>query len=319
MLNFFKGTNTYQLIVWGIIVAGTIFSIFPPDALFFKIGAKFAVQIMFTYLALSFVFLFVGDEKTMFISLGCCAILCLFLRTSAATAFPPKLANEDSYLSMATFNLSNSNDDFDSTFNMILSSNADLIALQEVNPDWYNYIKSNPYIQKYYPHDTSIVRMDFLGMTILSKYKFLKIDTFHYDYIPNLIGCIQHDKLDEKIYFISSHTTPPVSLKAYESIRKHLGQVADTVNTINDPIFALGDYQVVSWSNEILSFRQKAGLEDSRRDVPTSYFPHDHIFFSKQFECLELLSIGSQNTVHLGIVGKYQRKKNEKIITGEIE
>ncbi len=319
MLNFFKEANTYQIIVWAIIVAGTIFSIFPPDALFFKIGAKFAIQIMFAYLALSFIFLFVGDQKTMFISLGCCAILCLFLRIGAATAFAPKLDKGNPYLSMATFNLGNSDDDFDSTFNMILSSNADLIALQEVNPDWHNYIKNNPYVEKYYPYDTSLVRMDFLGMTILSKYKFLKIDTFHYEHIPNFIGCIQHDSLDEKIYFISSHTTPPVSLKAYESIRRHLEQVADTVKTINDPIFALGDYQVVPWSDEILSFRQKANLEDSRRNIPTSYFPHDHIFFSKQFECIELLSIGSQRTTHLGIVGKYQRKKNEAITTETIE
>lgn len=319
MLKFFKGTNTYQLIVWCIIVAGTIFSIFPPDALFFKVGAKFAVQIMFAYLIMSFIFLFIGDEKTTFISLGCCAILCLFLRTGAATPFPPKPTDGGSFISIATFNLANSNDDFDSTFNLILNSNADLISLQEVNPDWYNYIKNNPYIEKYYPYDTSIVRMDFLGMTILSKYQFLKIDTFNYEHIPNFIGCIKHDSLDEKIYFVSTHTTPPVSLKAYSDIRNHLEQVADTVNSISDPIFALGDYQVVPWSDEILSFRQKANLEDSRRDIPTSYFPHDHIFFSKQFECLELQSIGSQKTTHLGILGKYQRKKNETISTGTIE
>lgn len=315
MLKFFKGASVYQIIVWAIIIGGAIFSMFPPEALFFKVGAKFVVQIMFSYLALALIFLMISDEKSMFVSFFCCAALCLFLRTGPTFFAPPQAGSS---ISVATFNLANSNDNFDSTLSMILNSGADLIALQEVTPDWANYIENNTYIQKRYPFDTALIRMDFFGMSILSKYKFLTIDTFQYEGIPNFIGMIHHDSLNENINFISSHTTPPVSIGAYKKIYAHLQVIGEKAVNMKGPVLVLGDYQVVPWSDEILALKQTGKLSDSRRDMPTTYFPHDHIFYSNALKCLDFQSISSQKTTHLGIIGKYQLNK-ETYVTGQIE
>ncbi len=309
MLQFFKGTNAYQLIVWAIIIAGTIFSIFPPDALFFRIGAKFVVQIMFAYLALGMIFLMVGDSKSMFISFGCCVILCLFLRNGSPPFTPPMVGEN---ITVATINLSNSSDNADSTINMILETNADIIAVQEIDLDWNRFLKSNPYINKIYPYDTSLISLNFSDMTILSRYPFLEIDTFHYENIPNFIGSIQHDSLGKKVHFISAHATPSVSVKAYREIYEHLQLIGEKAKAINEPTFVLGDFQVVPWSSEILSLEQKANLKNSRREMPTAYFPHDHILYSKHLECLGFSTISSEKTTHLGILGKYQLSNEQQ-------
>ncbi len=305
MLNFIKKANVHQLIVWGIIILGTIVSVLPPDLLFFRVVSKFVVQIMFTYLFLGLLFLFFSDQSSMYVSFICCGILCLFLRTRSPFFAPTQ---QGSNFSIATFNLSLSDDNFDSTISTIINSGADIISIQEVTPDWYAYLDKNPSIKSLYPYDTSLVRMDFYGLAILSKYPFVKIDTFNYKHIPNFMGCIKHDSLNQEIYFITSHTTPPVSSRAYEKIDSHLSKIASKVLEIKKPIIAMGDYQVVPWSSEITRFKTLAKLTDSRRDMPTTYFPHDHIFYSKELECTDFRSIGTNKTVHLGILGTFQIK-----------
>lgn len=306
MRSFLKSANAYQIVVWAIIVIGTIISILPPELYFFRVVSKFVVQIMMAYLILGVLFLFLSDEKSMFVSFICCGILCLFLRTR-----PPFFAPEQpgASISVATFNLSLSNETYDSTISTIFGTGADIISIQEVNPDWNASIQSNPYVKKNYPFDSTIVRLDFHGLGIYSRYPFVEIDTFTYNGIPNFIGCIKHDSLNQHIYFVSTSTTPPVSLSAFEHINAHLQQMADTIQSLNankKPILAFGDFQVMPWSSEIIRFRQSADLEDSRRDMSPTYFPHDHIFYSKELECTDFKSIGDKNTDHLGIVGYYQ-------------
>ncbi len=303
MLNYFKGANVYQIIVWSIIIVGTIVSILPPDMFFFRIVSRFVVQIMITYLVLGMLFLFLSEEKSMFISFICCGILCLFLRTRPPFFAPPQAG---ATISVATFNLSLSNESFDSTISTIFNTGADIISLQEVTPDWHRLLQSNPSIKENYPYDTTILRLDFHGLAIYSRYPFVEIDTFNFGDIPNLIGCIKHDSLKQHIYFLSSHTTPPVSLSAFENINLHLQQVADTVRTKQKPILVFGDYQVMPWSSEIIRFRQRAKLNDSRRDISPNYFPHDHIFYSDLLECVDFKSLGDKNTNHLGVMGRYQ-------------
>jgi len=308
MLKYFKGASIYQIVVWAIIIFGTIISILPPDLFFFRVVSKFVVQIMISYLILGALFLFLSDEKSMFVSFICCGILCLFLRTR-----PPFFAAQQSgaNVSVASFNLSLSNGDPDSAISTIFNSGADIISIQEVNPDWDSIIQSKTYVTEAYPFDTSLVRFDFHGLAIYSRFPFIELDTFTYKGIPNIMGCIKHDSLQQHIYFVTTSTMPPVSLSAFENINAHLLQVADSVKLITNQkkaILAFGDFQVMPWSAEITRFRQRANLNDSRSEMSPITFPHDHIFYSPNLECTEFKSVGDKNTSHLGIIGKYQLK-----------
>jgi endonuclease/exonuclease/phosphatase (EEP) superfamily protein YafD len=305
MLKFFKGASAYQAIVWTIIIIGTVISILPPELFFFKVISKFVVQIMLAYFIIGLLFLFFSDEKSMFVSFTCCAVLCLFLRTRSAFFAAPQAGPSVTALN-CNLSLSNS-DNIDSTIQSIINSNADVISIQEVTPDWGTYLANHPVLNAKYPYDTAIIRMDFHGLALYSKYPFAKVDTFHYKEIPNLAGCIKHDSLNKHIYFVSSHTIPPVSLGAHDEINAHLQTVANYVKQLKEPVITLGDYQVMPWSPEIVSFRRAAKLSDSRRDMPMSYFPYDHIFYSKELQCIDFGSINNMNE-HFGVKGAYQLK-----------
>lgn len=304
MLKLFKEASALQIGVWTVLLIGTVVSIVPPDVFVFKVVSKFVVQIMLAYLGLGLLFLLFSDEKSMLVSFACCGVLCLFLRTRSAFFAPPQNAPT---VSVANFNLSLASDEYyDTTINVILANDADVVSIQEVTPDWDLYLRGHAALREKYPYDTTIVRLDFHGVALYSKFPFTRVDTFHYKDIPNLAGCIHHDSLNQDIYFISSHTVPPISLSAYDDINKHLLRISEFVATINKPLLTLGDYQVMPWSNEIVRFRQRASLNDSRRDMPASYFPYDHIFYSDELDCINFRSIGNNVTDHIGILGEYQ-------------
>ena len=305
MLKFFKGASAYQLIVWGIIIAGTVVTILPPELFFFRVATKFSVQIMLAYLMLGLLFLFFNDERSMFVCFVCCIILCLFLRTRPAFFATPQASPS---FSVMNCNLSLGNSAiYDTTIHAIIENNADVISMQEVTPDWHDALKANKRLNAQYPYDTIIVRMDFHGLALFSKYPFSQVNTFNYQNIPNLAGCIYHDSLKKDIYIISSHTEPPLSLSAYDRIESHLDTIAQFIKKLNKPVITLGDYQVMPWSSEVVKFRRKANLNDSRRDMlPTGDFPYDHIFYSNALQCTDFRSIGKSISDHLGIIGEYQ-------------
>lgn len=306
LIRMIKEASIYQIVVWGILILITLAAILPPDIFFFKVVSKYLVQIMFSFLTLGLLFLFFSDERSMMLSFICCGVLCLFLRTRSPFFAVPQVSEN---FSVATFNLALSDDGYDTTILTIIDADADLIALQELTPDWHNYLQNNAALKKLYPFDTSIVRLDFHGLAIFSKYRFASIDTFHFREIPNIIGSIAHDSLSQPVCFISSHTTPPVNTNAYERIDSHLQVVAQRALELRKPVLVMGDFQVMPWSSEVVRFKTKGVLLDSRRDMSLTYLPYDHIFYSKELECTDFKSIGTKNTTHLGVMGEFQLAK----------
>ena len=108
-----------QFLLIGLIVLGTFICVFTPNYFVFKMGARFAVQIMLGYLLLGFVFLVFRQHKLMFTSFACCAGLCLFLKyaSDGQINFPIKTDNQT--LNVAHFNVSASTQDFQNTIDEI--------------------------------------------------------------------------------------------------------------------------------------------------------------------------------------------------------
>ena len=127
-----------QLALISLIVLGTFICVFTPNYFLFKMGARFAVQIMLGYLLLGFVFLFIRQHKLMFTSFACCAglCLCLFLKYASDGQLILPIQTDNNSLSVAHFNVSTSTTDYQQTIDEILAVDADVISLQEVTQDW---------------------------------------------------------------------------------------------------------------------------------------------------------------------------------------
>ena len=112
-------------------------------------------------------------------------------------------------------------------------------------------------ISESYPFSKTVVRIDFHGLAVYSKHPFVRIDTFHFEEIPNIIGSIEVDSTHGEVFFVTSHTEPPVNQAAKKRINEHMGVVASIVSKLNAPVFTMGDYNVVPWSPELQAFRLK--------------------------------------------------------------
>lgn len=297
-----------------LIILGVLVCVFTPDFFIFKKGAKFAVQIMLSYLALGLVFLMFKSYRLMFTSFACCAVLCLFLKYTTNSELALAQPTNEETISVAHFNAS-ATVDYQLIIDEILNSNADLVSLQEVTPNWDDLLEES--LLKKYPHSKTVVGLDF-GLAVYSRLPFNSIDTFICEGVPNIVGTINLKNSDKEVCFITSHALPPFYTKDYKRLRKHLHRIASFSNESSCPVLTMGDYSAVPWSYEIQDFRSVSKLMDSRRgffpnsDGAFSIFqlPSDHIFYSDQLECIHFEDMEHTNTGHIGVRGAYQFNPN---------
>jgi hypothetical protein len=235
---------------------------------------------MLGFLAAGLLFLILNQPKLVLISFCCTAILCLHLKRASnpLLRFPEVTAGPK--LSIAHINVS--------------------------TPDWAQVLEAN--LVEDYPNMARNIRIDPFGMLIFSKFPISEIDTFYYNRIPNLdltVSCSN----EQTVKLIASYILPPLN------IREHLSVIADQVEKRDQPVITLGDYNMVYWSDEIISFRNVANLKNSRRSTLKVHY--DHIFYSDEFECVDFSEIVDLSSNHLGIYGSYQFDQSKTALLRE--
>ncbi len=293
----------------GLLIAGTLFSIFIPDWEFAHKTSEFTVHIMVGLLGLGLLFLSLDQRRLLFVSFACCAALCIFLKNASNENLLLPDINLEPKISIAHFNVSNFERGFEQLDEFIETYKPDLISLQEVTPDWGMYIKQS--LNEAYPHQNIQVRIDPYGMAILSKHNLVKKDTFQYNKIPNLLTELQLG--NRKILVLSSYLLPPLGEKSDIRSKEHLQLISKKIKKTRKPVISLGDFNMVYWRNEIREFRKESDLFNSRRDFTPLGFriPHDHIFYSSKLECTNFKEHRDDASNHLGIFGTYQFKSSD--------
>lgn len=300
--NFFYDAKMHQLVIWLGVVLITIFVIYTPEFLFFKKLSSRGIQVIFGVLVVAISFAFLNDSKTMWVSLACSGVLCFHLRTREP--FYPNRSGVS--FKVAHIDIENSTD-YEQTIDVILEKNPDIISFQNLNPDWDYALKE--FLGQNYPYERTFISLDVYNPAVYSKYPFSKIDTFHYKGAPNIYGSFQIE--EREISFFSSITVPPVDMKAYNDINKHLQVLADSVKKTSNPVVAIGDYSVVTHSRELSALRSMADLKDSRTSQTfMGESPLEHILYSKELECTSFISINESEQRQIGIMGTYQFKDN---------
>ncbi|MFK7933985.1 MAG: endonuclease/exonuclease/phosphatase family protein [Saprospiraceae bacterium] len=288
----------------------TLWCVLRPDYYFLQSGVGYIQYILIGELLLGITFLLLRQPSLTFIAFGCCALLCLFLKFNSNTFIKVPKVTDQPIFNIAHFNLANSDSEPEVTFNTMLESQADLISVQEVTPLWDSMLHVN--LVEQYPYFYRLVDIGLYGMAVYSKQPFLKLDTFHYQNIPNIIGQIASKLPEAKpVHFIISHTMPAFSSDTYAHLQKHLKLVAKKCARIKEPLVTLGQYNAITWSNVIQNFREQSQLSDSRELIRTQsnggvlpFFdvPEDYIFYSADyFNCLTFETLSSENASHIGI------------------
>ena len=307
MLQWLK-YNGLQSTLGMFLVVGTIFMIFTPETGFFQKTSEYTVHFMVFLLAGSMFFLLLNKKKIMFISLACCAALCIYLKKASNTHLILPEINLEPHITVAHINTSNLTGRYEQLNEIIRTYDPDVLSLQEVTPDWSSILENQ--LKYQFPFHTIDVRMDTYGMAMLSKMAISRSDTFQCKEVPNMINVV---KLGEKfVHLLSSYVLPPLDAKTGDKTKKHLKRLSNEVKKIGKSVISLGDFNMVYWSNDIMEFRKDADLKNSRRDFTPLGFrkPYDHIFYSGDLECTKFKEIKDGDSNHVGIIGTYQFKSS---------
>lgn len=309
--------NLLSIFIAIMLILGVFFCVYTPNFIMFKIWSQYSSQITLAYWLLGLIFLAYKSPHLTLTSFVSCAFLCIYLKniTNPALA-PPKMTNEP-IIKIAQFNLTATNSTQEETIGAIKKTNADIISIQEVSPDWYDILKDS--FSTSYPYSCQISGLDFYSMRLYSKYAFSTCDTFYSVSVPNLILGFDNKYSNKKIYVIASYIAPPIFSSAYEKLQQQLDTLGDHIKDLKGPVITVGDYNIHGASYEILQFRRIAQLNDSRRgyrpDRSNGYIsllevPTDHVFYTSEMTCLEFLTISGPHDERLGIQGSYQLNKD---------
>lgn len=314
MLIHFFSKSWVKYTVSSLLLLITLWCVLQPNYYFLQTSINYAQYILIGELILGVVFLLLRQPSLTFVTFGCCALLCLFLKFNTNTSAKIFPITDQPKFTVAHFNLANGDPEPEITFSTMQQCDADLISIQEVTPLWDSLLHSN--LVHLYPYFYRMVDIGLYGMSVYSRQPIVALDTFYYQDIPNIIGQVSVSDVNQKlISFIMSHTMPALSSDTYGHLQKHLKLIASKCARIRQPLITLGQYNAVTWSNEIQNFREQSRLLDSRQlprtqlngsILPFFDIPEDYIFYSRHFNCLAFETLTSPNSSHLGIKATLQ-------------
>jgi endonuclease/exonuclease/phosphatase (EEP) superfamily protein YafD len=301
--------NVLQSTLSTILFVGTGFVLLSPQVPIIRKVSEYSVHIMLGMLVFSMLAMVLGKSKVMFAGLACTAAICIFLKNASLDTLNYSVVNTECKLNVAHINLGNIPLEIEPILEMLEAEKIDIVSFQELTPDWHDILVSE--MPKKFPYFKSEERVDFYGLAVYSRLPLKISATFLCEGIPNLNVVIE--KENKEFQIISSYLTPALDHKSLIKAAQQLSIIADQVNNSDRPLIALGEYNMVYWTNEIRNFRAKTNLQNSRRDLVDGNLrvPYDHIFFSDELECTQFKELKDVSQNYLGIMGSYQIKKDD--------
>jgi hypothetical protein len=264
---------------------------------------------MFLLLVSGLIGLIISSRMMMFTSFGCAMLLAVFLKNASNSQLKNPKLNQEVRISGAHLNLSLITDAED-VVKVIKDPEIEFISFQEYTPDWGNIIPSLAGTE--FPFSYQDIRMDIYGKALYSKNRIVDSSLIFTNKTSQAILGIE--KNGEKFTVVTTYITPALDKRSKEVSRQELIALGDSIMKLNTNLLVLGEFNQVYWSSPIIDFRKKTSLQISRRSVNPSNFrmPYDHIFYSKELECINFSELDDQSGNHIGSKASFQILKKKK-------
>jgi len=196
------------------------------------------------------------------------------------------------------------------------------VFLKNASLDTFNYSDANTESKLNVAHiNLGNITFEFDAITEVLNEEEIDVVSFQ-EFTPNWRATLENGLIEKFPYSRSEVRIDPYGLAVFSKAldnkslivaANQLGVIADKVNSSDRPLIALGEYNMVYWTNEIRNFRSKTNLQNSRRDLVDGNLrvPYDHIFFSNALECTQFKEMKDVSQNYIGIMGTYQIKKEE--------
>ncbi len=317
----FVDRYTWRLALGAVLIIASIILVTEPA---WFIAALDSLRIPYAVFLVVFITIFFIRGNNFLVSSGVIALLILapgiwpYFKTAEKTPLEKNLeANEvaSADFSVLHFNVKENNKRILSVAEAALSSNADIVSMQELKENSLQQIDS--LMSKQYPYQLSDLSIKGFGLALYSKYPIDSGRVIIEHEFPMLIGKI---KIGEKEFnFISATTSSPTNEKDFQKQIKQFKFITEYANKTVGPLIVMGDMNSAPWSNQIETLLKETDLKDSRKDLSATYpaqspvqIPIDYIFHSQQLFCEKFNTLEQTSSNHLGIMGYYTFKEPKK-------
>lgn len=298
MKSFFKNKFVSNFLIV-IISLGVILSVFPIDIPFVKEIQEYVLFLIFLYLLLGIFFLFLSNSRLLLVSFLAAGLLSLFLKTFSNENMGLSRNEGDISLTVSNYNLINLESDVQLFLEELQSSESDVLCFHEVNFGWAKVLDRA--LKYKFPYQSTLDRLDGFGKMVCSTIPIKRVDTLFFNGIPTLD--VQLDLEGKLADLIVTQIVPPYILYKGVSSRDQLAHLSQYINQRKHPVILAGEFNQVYWSKEMRNLVDQTRLLNSRRFVATmgSEVPHEHIFHSGEFTCVQTEEISDSADAHVGV------------------
>jgi hypothetical protein len=290
------------------IVILTLLALFLPFFRTISVLDDYMIHLMFGMIVIGIIGLFTNDRVMMFSGLACAGILAIYLKNASNLMLKFPKANEQTSLHIAHVNLSfvGKPDDLVKIFK---DHSIDVISFQECTPEW-SYILPD-LLSDSFPFALQYPSADLYGKAIFSKYQIFDESIIFLNGSPNLNFSLNKNGFKFNIY--SVYLTPALDKISRIRSAQELESLENILRNEKENQIVIGELNQVYWSGEIMNFRRKSGLLNSRRDILPykNKIPYDHIFHSGDLECYRFGELEDMEGYHIGCKAKFQIKKTK--------
>ena len=166
----------------------------------------------------------------------------------------------DDPLRVVTANAWLANIDHATLVSWLSHSDADIIALQEITPQWASALEL---LARTYPHRKLIPREDPYGMALLSRWPIDDVQSMDFagDGTPSLVANV--DVHGRKLQVIALHTRWPVTPELQAARDRALQQAAALALTQPEATILLGDLNLTPYAPAFARLVSESGLRDA--------------------------------------------------------
>jgi hypothetical protein len=299
----------------GIIVSmlGVVWLIlFTPDRPSLKDLTTHAFEAVLIFLGSAMLFMVLNRPRIMFSCLALCAVLCLFLKAKSNSGIQTFFNTSEQEFSICQVVINYGADEFESLSNRLVESEADILNIQELTPEWSLILKKA--LQEQYPYQVEIKRIDPYGMMVFSRYPILDHEVLMYSdtsraYQIPLLKLKMNIK-DDTIQFFGCHVLPRMNKLDFDKVQFFLDSVALWAVKEDLTTLIAGDFNLTPWDFTLQKFITDTRLNLSQREPHLFVQPFEHILHSSSIICNKLKEVQTTTGSHLGIQGFYTFKTN---------
>lgn len=198
------------------------------------------------------------------------------------------------------------NTEFSKVIGQAIMSEADVISVQEVGPDWADALRSG--LHRSHPYAHVVPRTNCYGIALFSKHPFTMARTIVVAGSPFIEVVFQYD--GTPIRLLAVHATSPTSYADFKERNRQLELLADHLAVGGMATVLIGDLNTVPWDRAFRRLCQRSDLFPTTASDqltwpamgPLALIPLDHLLVSEGLAPASIRTFGVAGSDHRGIL-----------------